>query len=213
MAYLITLAVFAITLVHQPLQSGGWYWDTGNAFGFLGFAGLLYLFLDGGYSRRHHIHKLLSFAFATCLGLHLFWLWINDPTIWHYASLEAPRYMLLGLFSIVLVLVIILLALPATRKFWHGKHALFRRWHYALSLAAVASAYWHIIGSGFYVSTLEAWLLLGLVVTVVVYHKLQRLQITPTSHTRLLTLPIIAVLFVGLKLLGIQYLTTLAVPL
>ncbi len=202
MAYVLALLVFAAALVQAPLASGELWWDIGNAFGFLAFAGLLYLFLDTGFGGRQRAHKLISYGTVALIGAHVLWLWVPDVTLWQYAAPDAPPYMLAGFAALVLVIAMILLALPALRRFWHTGHQNFKRWHYWLSLSAIGAAFWHIAGSGFYVSRLEAWLLLAMIVTVAGLH--HRSMVPPPGSTlrQLWGLPLIAALFVSLKALG-----------
>jgi len=138
------------------LRSGGWLWDTGNALGFVGFAGLLYLFVDVGKGRRQKFHQHLSYCVLTVVLAHVLWLWISDPTLWFYMPWHAPHYMLAGWLALTLIVATIWLALPGQRRFWHATHRLFQRWHYGLSIGVIAAAYWHSVGSGFYISPLEA---------------------------------------------------------
>ena len=71
LATLLTIAVFLLTLLDAPLQSGGWLWDSANALGFLAFGGFLYLFIDVGSGARQRIHKIISYAVAGALAGHV----------------------------------------------------------------------------------------------------------------------------------------------
>ena len=199
MAIAITLAVFAVTLLQAPLRSSQWYWDSGNALGFLGFAGMLYLFIDVGFSRRQRIHQLTSYAVTFTLVVHVAWLWVYDPTIWHYLVWDGPAYMLAGSIALLLVLCVPLLALPGNRRKWHINHQQFKRWHYWLSVGAILTAYWHMVGSGFYISDIEAVILLLGTLAIVGAHRYKAL--TPTEVSRLGYIAIVGtpVLFVLLK--------------
>ena len=60
------------------------------------------------------------------------------------------------------------------------------------------SAAWHMIGSGFYINTTEAVLLVVLILGVMLAHRLHRLP-RPQSQRALAVAPLIALLFVCLK--------------
>lgn len=154
MAYLITALVFGFTLLHQPLASGGWRWDTANALGFFAFAAMLYLFIDIGAGRRNKIHQWISYSAAVALVAHVAWFIATDPTVWHYLAWDASWYMLAGIAAFFCVVAVVILALPAWRRWWGQSRLAFRNWHYALSLLGVAGAGAHILGSGFYVSSM-----------------------------------------------------------
>lgn len=201
MAILLTLIVFAVTLLQAPLQSAGWYWDSGNALGLLGFAGLLYLFIDVGFSRRQRIHQLTSYAVTVTLVAHIVWLWVPDPTIWHYVVWDGPSYMLAGCVALLLVLCVPILALPASRRKWHINHLQFKRWHYWLSVGAIMCSYWHMVGSGFYISNIEAVLLLLGTSAILCTHYFKALsatEITRTGYATILCAPVLFVLLKGL---------------
>ncbi len=169
--YLLHFSVFGLSMLHQPRMSAGWQWDTGNALGLLGFAGLLYLFLAVGSGRRQRLHQWTSYAVAAALAAHVLWLWIPDPTLWHYVSIQAPAYMWAGIAALLCVGATVWLALPAARRGWHRGYAAFQTWHYLLSLSAVVLALWHILGSGFYVSALESYLYAALTILVLAAHR------------------------------------------
>jgi hypothetical protein len=201
MAIVITLIVFAVTLVQAPLQSGEWYWDSGNALGFLGYAGLLYLFIDVGFSRRQRVHQLISYAVTTTLVAHAAWLWIPDATIWHYLVWDGPAYMLAGCIALLLVLCIPVLALPGSRRKWHINHFQFKRWHYWLSVGSIMASYWHMVGSGFYLSDIEAVLLgLGTLAILSTHHwkALSPTEVSRLGYVIIVSAPVFFVLLKGL---------------
>jgi len=131
-------------------------WDIGNGLGLLSFAGLFYLFIEVGQGARQRVHQLISYGVAGCALLHVLWLWIPDATLWHYMLWDAPYYMLAGWLSLLALAGTILIALPGARRFWYAGFVSFRRWHYWLSLSVVVTAWWHMTGSGFYISATEA---------------------------------------------------------
>ena len=199
MPILLVFIVFAITFVQGPLQAAGWLWDSGNAFGILGFAGMLYLFLDVGASRRQRIHQLISYGVMASLLIHVAWLWIPDQTIWYYMTLDGPVYMMAGSIALLLLIAVTILALPATRRVWHLHHRQFKRWHYGCSIIAISAGFWHIAGSGFYFSQFESWLLLA-VTLAVVGTRYFNLASRPEPHRlTLVAVPAMALAFVLLK--------------
>jgi len=196
----LTASVFATSLIRAPLRSGGWIWDAGNALGFLGLTGLLYLFLDVGAGPRAHTHKLIGCGVIGVLTAHVLVLWLPDQTLWHYVSTKAPGYMLAGLAAFVVTWTIIILALPRNRRLWHLSHRQFRRWHHCLSIVVIVTALWHVLGSGFYVDTLEAAAYCILTMTVLAAHRWRSPQ-PPRAQRGLLFLPGIALAFVCIKAL------------
>lgn len=198
LALLLTIAVFCLTLIDAPLQSGGWLWDTSNAMGFLAFGGLLYLFLDVGSGRRQRVHQLVSYMVVASLVNHILLMLVPDPTLWRYVGLDAPVYMHMGLIAFGLCLAMIVLALPQRRRFWHLSYPQFQRWHYWLSVSVIIASGWHILGSGFYLSTLEAWLLAALVAATFAAHRMSSLP-RPQAWRSLTIPPLAALAFVCLK--------------
>ncbi len=196
--YLLVFIVLGISLIDAPLQSGGWRWDTGNVFGFVAFAGLLYLFIDVGRGARQKLHQHLSYGVFGVLLAHILWLWLSDKTLWFYMSWQGPHYMLAGWVAIVLLTAMVILALPATRRLWHINYTQFQRWHYWLSLAVIATSFWHMVGSGFYLSELEAVLYGLLILGVAVAHQRQWLSGTKLGVGSVL-IPLSAFAFVVLK--------------
>lgn len=172
--------MFSLTLLQAPQASGEVYWDAANALGLLAFALLLYLYFDTGSGHRQQIHKWLSYLGGVALLAHVALLWIPDPTIWNYLSFAAPWYMLAGLLSLGLVVLITLISTPAKRRFWHGDYRRFQALHEWLALAVIATALWHMIASGFYLSTLESALLICLCVAIWALKRADRLP-SPTG--------------------------------
>ncbi len=154
--YLLVCIALGLNLLEAPLRSGGWRWDTGNALGFVCLACLLYLFVDVGRGNRQKFHQQLSYLTLMVLLAHVLWLWASDPTLWFYMAWDGPHYMLAGWLALALMLATVILALPDQRRFWHPRYSSFQHWHYGLSMCVIAGAYWHSVGSGFYISRLEA---------------------------------------------------------
>lgn len=126
----------------------------------------LYLFIETGRGRRQRIHQLLSYSAVTALVIHILVLWVPDATIWTYFSYDAPHYMWAGIVATGCLVLIVVSSLPGSRRFWNTNHAAFKLVHVWLSAALVALSLWHIIGSGFYVSTFEGSLLVAMAIAV-----------------------------------------------
>lgn len=200
MSYLITALVFGISLLDGPFLSGSLHWDIANAFGLLAFALLLYLFVDVGLTNRSRLHQHLSYAMALLTCAHILWIWVPDPIIWTYLALDAPWYMQAGMASVGLILVSLLLALPATRRHWHGSYRKFRSLHLWLATASLIAATGHILGSGLYFSKVESVLFVLATALVAVLGKLNRLPRPRLTYLQALGLMLFPAGFVLLKL-------------
>jgi hypothetical protein len=196
--YLLVCIALGLNLLEAPLRSGGWRWDTGNAFGFACLACLLYLFLDVGKGSRQKIHQQLSYLTLIVLLAHVLWLWGSDPTLWFYMTWDSPNYMLAGWLALVLMLAAVITALPGQRRFWHLRYSSFQRWHYWLSLCIVAAAYWHSVGSGFYISRLEA-ALYGVSIALLLIIRPQRWLTAAHTGITAALIPLAMAAFVLLK--------------
>ncbi len=200
LAYLLTLFVFGICFLDAPLASGGWQWDAANALGFMGFAGMLYLFVDVGAGRRNRIHQWVSYTVCAALVGHVAWFLVADPTIWHYLAWDAPWYMLSGLAALFAVIAVVLLALPTWRRWFGQSRSSFRNWHYTLSLLGVVGAALHILGSGFYVSgLLEVILYAALCTAVALIGRFEHTRRPTTPTSQLAGALLVMILFVGIK--------------
>lgn len=201
MAFILTTLVFGLTFLAEPRSSGGWVWDVGNAAGFLTFAGMLYLFLDIGLGRRNRVHQIISYGVAIALVGHVVWLLASDPTLWHYLAWDAAAYMWSGLAALVLVCATIILAMPNWRRLWGQSRTQFQTWHYWLSLGGIAGAFYHIVGSAFYLRGVVELVLYSLLCAAIFI--IHRRPTRPNPQASLLLLsgvPAIAVIFVLFKL-------------
>lgn len=166
--------------------------------GFVGFAGLLYLFIGVGRGPRQRLHQLLSYIITGVVLMHVLWLWLSDRTLWFYMTWDGPHYMLAGWLAVLLLTAMVILALPGKRRFWHISYQQFQRWHYWLSLGIIGTAYWHMVGSGFYISSLEAVLYGVLIGCVIIAHQRQWLSATGIGVASVL-IPLSVFAFVVLK--------------
>ncbi len=145
------------------------------------------------------LHRYISYAAAGLIVAHVAILWLADTTVWTYVSLDAPWYMLAGLAAVGLIATMIIIALPTRRRWWHPSHRTFQQWHYYISLAAIGATLWHIVGSGFYFSTLEAWLISILVVGLTIAHRFNAIAQPDMTAMRLAGLALFPVAFVLVK--------------
>jgi len=164
----IIILVFAIALAARPMHGDGWYWEVGNGVGFLALALLLVLVLNGrgGLGRSFH-HRWLSIAVFIAVFTHSLWFLLGDSTTWEYLKWGAPHYMVAGLFSAALILIVTATSLVSLRNSSYTAYKPFRNWHRWLSIAILISALFHVIPSGFYI--VHPWqviLLTGLALVV-----------------------------------------------
>ena len=151
--------VFVATLLEHPSATGGWYWDIGNGLGYLALSGSIIGFLSPGIARHQRAHQWTGYCTALLIIAHVLWLWVPNPTLWHYLTPDGPWYMHIALVSTALMGTSILLAVKSQRRRWHDSYPAFQRWHYWLAVATLVSAYLHIYGSAFYLGSMGLTLL------------------------------------------------------
>lgn len=162
LAFLISL-VFATTVLYMPRVGGGWFWDIGNALGFLAFAGLLFQMIPRARSETARRHETLGYWVLALAIVHAFWFLIGDPVARVYLQPGAPLYMWLGLAGLIALAVLAVLARMPDRTYVHKNFRSFRTTHRLLGLTAVAAAGLHILLSGFYLSS---WLQSAILVLI-----------------------------------------------
>lgn len=91
--------------------------------------------------------------------VHAFWFLIGDGTVRFYLLPGAPAYMWLGLAALIVMAVLAVLARMPDRRRIHPRFQIFKQVHRALGYFALATAFLHIVLSGFY---LPSWLQIGL---------------------------------------------------
>lgn len=191
--------LFALTLLSEPRLGADWIWDTGNAIGYLALGALLYLFLDPGLGPRQRLHRWIGYLAAGAVALHALWLLLLDPTLWYYLSPGAPAGMLLGLAALVLLLGLVLLAAPAWKRWFEPDAPTFRRWHWTLAALVLTGSCWHVLGSRLYVSSIEATLVCGLALIIVIGQRFRWWPRSAAPGRVLALLPLLAVVFVLVK--------------
>jgi hypothetical protein len=184
----ILLLVFAVALVASPNQGDGWFWEVGNGIGFLALA-LLLILIGNGRARLGHSarHRCLGIATLSAVIAHCLWFLIGDPVVWEYLQWGAPHYMVAGLLSVGLLLLITLSSLLSIRNQSYTSHRSFRIWHHGLSIAIGITALIHVFLSGFYL--IHYWqILVLLAVALLVYILPNRFNITMSFARRNLVL-------------------------
>ena len=156
LAYLLFVClILATTLLDGPLPAGGFVWDFLNALGFCGLAALVYLGWDSDSPAKQptlRLHSNLAIVAAVVSAAHALGFVLWDPTVVEYLKLKAPWYMHAGLVSLLSIVLLAVTSFPAPRKIVYGRFPRFRGWHLALSVAALGTAAWHVLGTGFYLA-------------------------------------------------------------
>lgn len=162
----LVVLVFSIALAAKPQLGDSWFWEIGNGIGFLALALLLVVILNGRGKHGHSLdHRWLGVVAFSTVFAHIVWLLIGDPIIWEYLKWGAPHYMVAGLMSAGLLLLVTVSSLVSLRNTSYNGHKSFRRWHSWLSILIVVTALAHIVFSRFYIEhnwQVAALILLGL---------------------------------------------------
>jgi len=200
---LLVAAIFLATVVSSPTLGAGWYWDTGNALGFVAMAGVLYLTLATGPALDVRVHRQLGYAVLGVAAAHVLSLLVGDPTVVEYLKPGAPLYMWAGVAGFLLLTALTVIAVPRVRSKLHKRYSHFRLWHRVIALLTIVGSTWHIIGSNFY---LDSWYAstVFLLLVVVISGGRRRLSgyanLEPAVTSRYLAASTVAcVLFVGLR--------------
>ena len=202
----ILLLVFLLALSGSTLQGDGWFWAVGNGLGFLSFGFLLILATNGraklGRSERH---RWLGLVVAITVLAHCLWFLMGDPITLEYLKWGAPHYMVAGLFSTGLLILLTISSLISYRNRSYANYSAFRLWHKWLSVAVILTALVHIGLSGLYFTYLWQWALL-LCLSLVVYFTPKFLTIHYSFQRRFLALgaAVALLLFVLLRLNGLD---------
>ena len=147
----VLAAVVVLTLLEAPRLSGGWRWDVPNALGLVAFAGLAALMLESGAGRGRQAHEAIGWLVLVGVVGHAAWFVITDLQTVEYLKLKAPPYMLAGMASGLLLLVVTVGAVPTLRAKAYARPRTFRRWHRRLSWFCLVLAAYHMAASGFYI--------------------------------------------------------------
>lgn len=156
--------VFLVTFAGVPPVGGGWFWDSGNALGFLAFAGLLFQMIPAARTQATTRHERLGYRVLAVATLHASWFLAGDGAVRVYLQPGAPIAMWLGLVGLVALALLTALARMPDRMRVHRRFRTFRAIHRLLGFAVVAGAGLHVVLTGFYLSR---WLQDGLLVLFV----------------------------------------------
>lgn len=183
---IIVGSVFSIAFLDMPRLGGGWFWDFGNALGFLAFAGLLFQMIPRARMQTTSRHELLGYWVLTVALAHAFWFLAGDGAVRVYLQPGAPLYMWLGLAAIVAMALLTALARMPDRMRVHKRFRVFRTTHRALGFVVVAAGGLHIMMSGFYLSdgSQHALLMLLVLATCVGRPYWARLDRAPSAPGR-----------------------------
>ncbi len=145
--------VLATGFLVRGRVGGGWYWDAGNALGFVALAGLLGQMIALPGPRELRRHEWLGYAVLGLAIGHAFWFLLGDGAAWVYLVPGAPLYMWLGLGGLLGLAALTVLARMPERLRVHRRYRTFRRVHRWLGVAVVIAAALHVLLSGFYLPT------------------------------------------------------------
>lgn len=143
-------AVFLVTFLAAPTLGGGWFWDIGAGLGYLAFAGLLFQMIPWREKNGWRAHEWLGYGVLGAALGHVFWLLAGDGTARVYLQPGAPLYMWLGLFALLALAALTILARMPDRVRRHRGYRAFRRTHRLLGLGVAFGAAAHVALSGFY---------------------------------------------------------------
>lgn len=148
----IVALTFLLSFAGGSRVAAGWFWDFGNALGFLALAGMLFQMIPyarGAATRRHETFGYWVLGLAI---LHAFWFLLGDGAVRVYLQPGAPLAMWLGLLAIAILAALTLLARLPDRMRVHRRFRVFRSVHRALGFALVAAAGLHVALTGFYLA-------------------------------------------------------------
>lgn len=174
----------AILLGLGAMPGLGYAWDFANAAGLLGACLLGLLFVIAGRPQPRplyegkfflRLHRDLGFAAVALLLVHIGVLLVDEPLLIEDLLPSAPGYMLAGLASAILMLVLAISSLNRVRPRWSNGAASFRRWHYGGSLLALLLMAVHVLGAGYYSGGVwKGVLLVALMLVVAVWPRLPK---------------------------------------
>lgn len=156
--------VFLVTFAGGARPGGGWFWDAGNALGFLALAGLLFQMIPSQRGAATKAHERLGYWVLAIAAAHAFWFLLGDGAVRVYLQPGAPLAMWLGLAALVTLAALTLLARMPDRMRAHRRFRTFRSVHRWLAFGVVGAAALHVALTGFYLARwLQDALLLALV--------------------------------------------------
>jgi len=154
--------VFSVALAARPTLGDGWYWEVGNGLGFLALVLIFVLTLHGrGGLGGSSEHRWLGIGVFFAVFGHALWFLVGDSVVWEYLRWGAPHYMVAGVLSAGLLLLVTFSSVITFRNESYAGYPSFQRWHRYLSVAILITAIVHVLLSGFYIIYL--WQMIALV--------------------------------------------------
>lgn len=164
---LICVAMLAIILLPRGLPAAGFLWDFFNGLGFCGLAVLIALAWDSESPARNprlRLHRNLAVVSSILISGHVLGFVVWDPTVIEYLKLRAPLYMLAGIGGYLLVVLATVSSFPTPRRVLYRGFSRFRQWHLIVSVAAILTSVWHVLGTNFVINGILHSLLFCLLV-------------------------------------------------
>lgn len=148
----IVALTFLVTFAGGSRVGAGWFWDFGNALGFLALAGILFQMIPYARGAATRRHETLGYWVLAIAALHAFWFLLGDGAVRVYLQPGAPLAMWLGLLGLVLLAVLTALARMPDRMRVHRRFRTFRTVHRVLGFTLVAAVGLHVALTGFYLA-------------------------------------------------------------
>lgn len=152
--------VFGSTFLSRTNVGAGWFWDLGNALGFVAFAGLVHLSVSSARRLNLAAHRRVGYAVLLVAQAHVFWFLLGDRVVVDYLRRTLSHPLWAGVVAVVLLSVMIALGFPEYRRRMHGDRSGFLRWHRWLAVGTIAFSTWHIVATGHYLRLPSQWVLL-----------------------------------------------------
>ncbi len=158
-------------------------WDAANAMGYLALVLIFLLFIYTGRPRAFppfsgrffaNFHRDIGYLILALTVAHCLLLLIWQPLLLEHLKPTAPVYMLTGLGSALLLVVLVLSSAGwLRRRLWSSHHS-FRSLHAWLSISTTGLLLVHVLGSGFYLNTLGKAVVCVVVAVVVLISYLDK---------------------------------------
>lgn len=162
-AYLVLVTAPLFVLLAGPVPPpGGFWWDFSMALGFAALAMIGVQFLLTARFRRaaapfgidiiYYFHRYLAVFALAIVALHYLIIRVDNPAALGAANpVDAPAHMSAGRAAIALFALLV--ASSLLRRRLAAEYDLWRWTHALGATAALALAFWHVIGTGYYVDT------------------------------------------------------------
>lgn len=161
---MITALTFLITFAGGSVVGGGWFWDTGNALGFVALSGILFQMIPYARTVATRLHEHLGYWVLALAFAHALWFLAGDGAVRVYLQPGAPLSMWLGLAALVVLALLTALARMPDRMRITPRFRIFRAVHRTLGFAVTAAAGLHVALTGFYLARWSQNVLLAVLV-------------------------------------------------